>query len=159
MKSKLLLIFVAAATFTHAYAGQSQEEMKPYPEAEEGFVRMVFHLPEVARQEDRKVEILVGKTMAVDCNRSWFGGDLERQTVQGWGYSYFTLTSVRGPMSTMMACPPEETKREMFVSVRGEGYLQPYNSKLPVVTYVPQGFSVRYRIWSAAGDPGYAEVR
>jgi len=44
MKSKLLLIFVAAAAFTYAYAGQSEEEMKPYPEAEDGFVRMVFHL-------------------------------------------------------------------------------------------------------------------
>jgi ecotin len=133
--------------------------MKPYPEAEEGFVRTVFHLPEVANEADRKVEILVGKSIAVDCNRSWFGGDLERRTVQGWGYSYYTLARVQGPMSTMMACPPGEAEREAFVSVKGEGYLQSYNSRLPVVTYVPEGFSVRYRIWTAAGDVGYAEAR
>jgi ecotin len=26
-----------------------------------------------------------------------------------------------------------------------------YNSKLPIVIYVPDGFSVRYRTWSADG--------
>ena len=159
MKSKHLFSALVAVTLGNAVAGQDQDPLQPYPEAEEGFIRTVFHLPEVANEADRKVEILVGKTIVVDCNRSWFGGDLERRTVQGWGYSYFTLARAQGPMSTMMACPPGEAEREAFVSVKGEGYLQPYNSKLPVVTYVPDGFSVRYRIWTAAGDLGYAEVR
>jgi ecotin len=59
----------------------------------------------------------------------------------------------------MMACPPDEKETEAFVQVRGDGYLQPYNSKLPTVTYVPEGFSVRYRIWSAGAEIAHAEVR
>jgi ecotin len=50
----------------------------------------------------------------------------------------------------MMACPGEE-KRTAFVAVNLEDPLLRYNSKLPVVIYVPEGFSVRYRTWSADG--------
>ncbi|HKJ20499.1 MAG TPA: ecotin family protein, partial [Woeseiaceae bacterium] len=82
--------------------------------------------------------------------RHWFGGKLERQVVSGWGYPLYRLSSVAGPASTMKACPGEE-KRTAFVAVNLEDPLLRYNSKLPVVIYVPDGFSVRYRTWSADG--------
>jgi ecotin len=151
-----LLLSAVAAT---ACAGGQEDEMKPYPPAEPGFVRMVFHLPALTNEDDHQVEIRVGKTMMVDCNRRWFSGDLEQKIAQGWGYSYFVLTKAQGPASTMMACPPQEDDSEAFVPVRGQGFMQPYNSKLPVVTYVPEGFSVRYRIWAAGETIGTAEAR
>jgi ecotin len=159
MNSKFLVSVVLVALTANASAGGHKDELEPYPAAEPGFVRMVFNLPEVANESDRKVEIMVGKTMMVDCNRHGFGGDLEQGVAQGWGYSYFVLADVQGPMSTMMACPPEEEKIESFVRVQGEGYIQAYNSKLPMVIYVPEGFSVRYRIWEAREAIGNAEAR
>jgi ecotin len=69
------------------------------------------------------------------------------------------LEKVVGPASTKMACPPGEGKTEAFVAVRGEGFLQPYNSKLPVVVYVPDGFEVRYRIWTAGQVTQRAEAK
>jgi ecotin len=57
-----------------------------------------------------------------------------------------------------MACPPGTENSEKFVAVQGDGYLQRYNSKLPVVVYVPKGFEVRYRTWSAQPGTGVAEV-
>lgn len=159
MYSKLFFFVVLAALTANASAGGQQDELEPYPAAEPGFVRMVFYLPEAANESDHKVEIIVGKTMMVDCNRHGFGGDLARGIAEGWGYSYFVLADVQGPRSTMMACPPGEQKIEAFVKVQGEGYIQPYNSKLPVVTYVPEGFSVRYRIWEAQEAIGDAEAR
>ncbi len=87
--------------------------------------------------------------MPVDCNRTWFGGELERRIAEGWGFSYFVLKNVGPAASSMMACPAGEVKTDAFVQVRGEGFLRRYNSKLPVVVYVPDGFEVRYRIWSA----------
>jgi len=56
----------------------------------------------------------------------------------------------------MMACPPGDTKTEAFVLVRGTGFKQRYNSKLPVVVYVPKDFEVRFRIWSAGDEVGQA---
>ena len=32
----------------------------------------------------------------------------------------------------------------------GDGFMLRYNSKLPIVLYVPKGVEVRYRIWSAS---------
>ena len=58
----------------------------------------------------------------------------------------------------MMACPPGQEKTEAFVLVGGEGLLVRYNGKLPVVTYVPEGFEVRYRIWAAGEAVGRAQV-
>ncbi|MEE4361485.1 MAG: serine protease inhibitor ecotin [Pseudomonadales bacterium] len=153
----LVSLLVAACSSLSTAGGA--DEMTPYPAAETGFVRMVFGLPELAREADRRVEIIVGKTLMVDCNRVGFGGDLEQRVAEGWGYPYFVLERVGGSASTMMACLPGEEEVEAFVQVRGEGFLQPYNSRLPIVVYVPEGFLVRYRIWAAGDDLGHAEVR
>ena len=159
MSFAYLIPVLAAVLLSPAHAAGSADAMRPYPVADPGFERFVFDLPAVDNEADRKVEIVVGKMLMVDCNRIWFGGDLERRIAQGWGYPFFVLAKVGGPASTMMACPPGDEKVEAFVQVRGSGFIQPYNSKLPVVTYVPKGFLVRYRVWAAGNEIGHAEVR
>ena len=39
-----------------------------------------------------------------------------------------------------------------FVTIGGEPFLLRYNSRLPIVVYVPEGVEVRYRIWSAGAE-------
>ncbi len=56
-----------------------------------------------------------------------------------------------------MACP-DSKKTEAFVPVVGDGFLLRYNSKLPVVVYVPKDVEVRYRVWSASQDVQKAKV-
>ena len=75
-----------------------------------------------------------------------------------WGFPYFILKSVTGPASTLMACPPDKKEQEAFVQVRSNQGLLRYNSKLPVVVYVPVDFEVHYRIWTAKEEPGVAQV-
>ena len=50
---------------------------------------------------------------------------------------------------TLMAVDPDASKVNRFIPLGGEPYLIRYNSKLPVVVYVPEGVEVRYRIWRA----------
>ena len=159
MKNIRILVLLTVLLPLGAGFSGGQGDMKPYPAADEGFVRMVFRVPAVENEADRKVEIIVGKTLSVDCNPTWFGGDLEKRVAEGWGYSYFVLQKAGGPASTMMACPPGKEKTEAFVTVRGKGFLQRYNSKLPMVVYVPLGFEVRYRIWQAGKKIGRAEQK
>lgn len=138
-------------------AAERSDELAPYPASEAGLTRWVFRMPALDQEQDHKVEIIVGKTLKVDCNPTWFGGDLEQRVLEGWGYPYFRIPEIGQRASTLMACPPEQEPKDAFVTVRGEGFLQRYNSKLPVVVYAPDGFEVRYRVWSAAPEIGRAE--
>ena len=129
------------------------DDMKAFPPAEKGMVRYVLQLPKQAEESAFKVELLVGKTVRVDAgNRYFFGGKIESEVIQGWGYTRYLLRQL-GPMAgTLMAVDPDAPKVDRFVAVGGEPYLIRYNSRLPIVVYVPEGVEVRYRIWSAAPE-------
>jgi ecotin len=139
---------IAAAFCSLAQAGKL-EEVAPFPKAESGFTRQVIHLTPQSREGDFQVEILAGKTLTVDCNQQRLGGMLEEKNLEGWGYPFYRLETVIGPMSTLMACPDGKRKQE-FVPVVGDGFMLRYNSKLPIVVYVPKDVEVHYRIWSAS---------
>ncbi|MBX9404900.1 serine protease inhibitor ecotin [Pseudomonas baetica] len=147
------LIIATLSTFAHA---AKLEDVAPYPKAEAGFTRQVIHLPKQDQEENFQVEILAGKTLEVDCNRQHLGGVLAEKNLEGWGYPFYRLERVSGPMSTMMACPAGIPKKRAFVPVVGDGFLLRYNSKLPVVVYAPSDVEVRYRIWSASDKVGTA---
>lgn len=50
---------------------------------------------------------------------------------------------------TLMAVDPSEPKKDRWITLGGEPELIRYNSRLPLVVYVPVGVEVRYRIWRA----------
>jgi len=124
--------------------------MKAFPPAESGMVRYVLHVPKQADESAFKVELFVGKTVKIDKdNRYFFGGKIERTTIQGWGFPRYDVSKL-GPMAgTLMAVDPKAPKVDRFITLGGEPYIIRYNSRLPIVIYVPEGVEVRYRIWSA----------
>lgn len=132
---------------------QAADNMKAFPPAEEGMVRYILQLPEQADESLLRVELIVGKTVRIDKENSYsFGGELEAQTIAGWGYTRYTVSKL-GPMAgTLMPVDPNSPKVDRFVTLGGEPYLIRYNSRLPVVVYVPEGAEVRYRIWSAEAE-------
>ena len=123
-------------------------ELKAFPPAGEGMLRFVILLTPQADEDLFRVELLIGKTLMLDAgNRYFFGGKLETETAKGWGYDYFILKSL-GPMAgTLMAVDPEAPKIDRFITLAGYPELHRYNSRLPLVVYVPKGVEVRYRIW------------
>lgn len=128
------------------------DDLKAFPPAAIGFTRQVLTLPREAEEDNLKVELQVGRTVEVDeRNRYFFAGRIEEETIEGWGYPRY-LVKALGPMAgTRMAVDPNAPKRARFVGLGGAPYLIRYNSRLPVVVYVPEGSEVRFRIWRADG--------
>jgi ecotin len=142
-----VVLFAMSSTVAAA-----DDDLEPWPQVGEGEVRWVFRVPALEREQDFKVEIRVGKEIEVDCNKVILGGSLARETIQGWGYPLYRISQIGPGASTLMACPENEPATLRFVAVQGEGFLQRYNSKLPYVVYVPDGFEVRYRVWTAGEE-------
>jgi ecotin len=134
-------------------AGQTGDNLKAFPPAEDGIVRYVLQLPKQADESAFKVELIVGKTIQTDeRNRYFFGGKIETETIQGWGFTRYKVTKL-GPMGgTRMAVDPNAPKVARFITLGGEPYIIHYNSRLPIVVYLPEGVEVRYRIWTAGAE-------
>ena len=135
------------------------DNMKAFPPADPGMVRYVIELPEQANEADWRVELLIGKTVKTDAaNRYFFAGTLETETIEGWGFDRHILRKL-GPMAgTLMAVDPDVPQVERFITLAGEARLLRYNSRLPLVVYVPEGVEVRYRIWRAGDDVATARA-
>lgn len=131
-------------------AWAADNNMKAFPPAGEGMVRYVLQLPKEVDESAFKVELAVGKTVQTDAvNRYFFAGKIEEETIQGWGFPRYVVKKL-GPMAgTLMAVDPDMPKVDRFVTLGGEPCLIRYNSRLPIVVYVPEGVEVRYRIWKA----------
>lgn len=110
---------------------------------------MTPHAVAVAEKGDDesnlKVQLLVGKTMEVDCNQHRLQGEFEDKELESFGYDYYIFETNGNAASTMMACP-DDTKSEKFIS--GEDHFISYNSKLTIPVYTPEGYEVRYTTWS-----------
>jgi len=145
---------IAALSFLAAISSVlAADDMKAFPPAEQGMVRYVLQLPKQDDEFAFKVELIVGKTVQADeGNRYFFGGKIEAETIQGWGFTRYVVSQL-GPMGgTLMAVDPNVPKVNRFITIGGEPYIIRYNSRLPVVVYAPEGVEVRYRIWSATPE-------
>ena len=138
-----------AATGTSATAN-----LEAFPAAEAGMVRHVIQLPQLPEENLIKVELMVGKTVKTDSvNQYFFGGQLKTESIPGWGYKRYILPEL-GPMTgTLMAVDPDAPLVERFITLGGEAPLTRYNSRLPIVVYLPTGVEVRHRLWRAQPKP------
>ncbi|MDA8504966.1 serine protease inhibitor ecotin [Citrobacter sp. Awk 2] len=148
----------AWATTTDASA-QPLEKVAPYPKADKGMKRQVIQLTPEKDESTLKVELLIGQTLEVDCNKHRLGGELDSKTLEGWGYDYYVFDKVTSPVSTMMACPDGKKEKKFITAYLGEDGMLRYNSKLPIVVYTPENVEVKYRIWKAEDKIQDAVVR
>ncbi|MFM8571167.1 MAG: ecotin family protein [Pirellula sp.] len=132
----------------------AQDNMKAYPLPAEGMKRVVVYLESKEQEDDYRIELMVGKTVEVDAaNRFFFGGSLEEESIEGWGFPKFTVKQL-GPMAgTRVGVDPNTPKVKRFVQLGGEPKLLRYNSKLPLVVYVPKDAEVKLRVWVATPQP------
>ncbi|MCE2799870.1 MAG: ecotin family protein [Planctomycetaceae bacterium] len=152
IKSLITLSVILLGSF--AMAQHPQENMKAYPPAAEGMKRLVVYLETKEEEDDYRVELMVGKTVEVDAaNRFFFSGTLEEETIEGWGFPKYVVKQI-GPMAgTRIGVDPDAPKVKRFVKLGGEPKLLRYNSKLPLVVYVPKDAEVKLKVWVASPQP------
>ena len=63
------------------------------------------------------------------------------------GFTYYEVTEFGPTMSTLVGVPPGSPSVKQFV--QGPSTMIGYNSRLPIVVYVPKDATVQYRIWKA----------
>lgn len=146
IKSTLALLFI----FAQASFAADHKELKAFAKAKEGMERVVIVLPHKERGEEDsfKVELIPGKEMMTDgVNRMRLGISLVSKPLKGWGYTFYEIKGKAIAMSTLIAPPPGSKKVKKFV--HGQPLTIRYNSRLPIVIYVPKGTQIRYRIWQA----------
>lgn len=141
------------AVFSAIAQTEAERNLKAFPPAEKGMARHVLMLPPADHEDSLRVELQIGKTVKTDAaNRYFFGGNLHAVNIDGWGFTRYVLTEL-GPMAgTLMAVEPDAPKVERFITLGGEPQLLRYNSRLPLVVYVPMGVEVRHRIWKAGPE-------
>ncbi|QSX31702.1 serine protease inhibitor ecotin [Shewanella cyperi] len=123
------------------------EPVKMFPAPQAGMKQWVLTLPTLADEVDWMVEIQIGQTQWLDCNKHSLKGELKTLTLEGWGYPYYRVDELSEGPSTLRACF-ELAKQQGFVALPGSLRLN-YNSRMPIVFYLPENAELRYRLWQA----------
>lgn len=145
-----LALTLAGATMV---AAQNAAPVDPeiFPAAQAGQTRHVFTIPAIENEGNYQIEIVAGQTMSVDCNTVMISADLDDETLEGWGYTYYEIDDISQPASTMMGCP-DNSRTDKFVGYHmGQDAFLRYNSNMPVIVYAPSDITVGYRIWQTDG--------
>ena len=96
-----------AVTLSGIVHGAKLEDVAPFPKPDSGFTRQVIHLTPQTREDDFQVEILAGKTLAVDCNRQRLGGILDRPRL---GLATADRSALQPVQGTRSGKPPRSSR-------------------------------------------------
>jgi ecotin len=149
-KNLFLVLVISFLTFQNSEINAQQNtrensiDISMFPKAKDGHKLVYIELEPINNETNFQIELYAGKIAEVDCNNYSLMGKFTETNLTGWGYTYFTFESNGHLRSTMMACPDAE-KSEKFVISTSE--FMGYNSKLPIVIYVPDSIAVKYKIW------------
>jgi ecotin len=140
-----LALLIAAAPAKPA------SDIAMFPKAAKGMRQVVIRLPRREDEAQTRVEFYAGQARTIDCNLVSMTSGLTRREVQGWAYPYWEMKVPPPAITTLIGCPPK-SERQAFVHGPPESI--DYRSALPIVVYVPTGYTVRYKLWRTDGAEG-----
>jgi ecotin len=96
------------------------DNMNAFPPAAEGMVRHVLQLPKQDDESDYKEGLIVGKMVHDEGNRYFFTGKIEEETINGWGFPRYNVSTLGQMAGTLMAIDPNAPKVNRFITPGGE---------------------------------------
>jgi len=151
---QLFAIILVAIIFVGSTASAQETITKVntdiFPKAEKGYKKMIIEVPYSDQDQSKRIEFNIGKYMEVDgCNHFSLQGGVEKKDLQGWGYEYYVFKTDGAVVGTQMGCP-DLPKRNLFVTAQPT--MLRYNGKMPIVIYVPEEYSVQFKIYTASPE-------
>ncbi|SNR33489.1 ecotin [Lutibacter agarilyticus] len=140
----LFAVFVFSQENTNKITELKELDISMYPVPKEGFSLYTIQLEPKQNEANFQIELYAEKIEEVDCNKYQLLGEFIKHNLEGWGYSYYEFNSNGDIMGTRMACP-NSSKHEEFV--KSSVILVRYNSNIPIVVYLPNKMSLKYKIW------------
>ncbi|CCD11599.1 unnamed protein product [Trypanosoma congolense IL3000] len=118
----------------------------PYPQPEPDQNCCVLFLEEKPDEEENyRLQLIPGYATNDSAAPSTVSGVVREETIYGWGCNYYVVEL--GPRPTRRRSSQAFEKPTRFVPISSKHLLR-YNSRLPVVVYLPKGVELRYRVWS-----------
>lgn len=121
--------------------------------------RYVIHLPSKPNEEEFKVELRPGRVEKVDgVNHYMLGGRIKTKQLEGFGYDYYEVKL--GPVASTRMAPMDQegaAPQDAFIAINKPKLVR-YNSRLPLVVYVPNNAQLRYRVWTVLNESGAEKV-
>ncbi|MGB0866977.1 MAG: ecotin family protein [Granulosicoccaceae bacterium] len=127
------------------------KNLEAYDRSAPGQLRHVIWLEPIdhAEESSHQVQLRLGVKAWVDgLNHAGLAIKLERGVVQGWGFPYYHFEGDAVVASTRMASKGELSEQWVW----SPASLVDYNSRLPLVVYVPNNFGLSYRILAPLCD-------
>ncbi len=134
-------------------------DLTPYPKPTAAQTRWVIQLPGVLpptadprlspNPGDWRVQLIAGREVEADCNQRAFRGRFRASKMKGLGVSVYTVSDVGPMVSTLMACPPGQAKRKVFIPMGSKPFVVPYDASRPIVVFTPKDLQLRWRLWKA----------
>ncbi len=142
--SIVTILFIVFNLFGQENNNEFKKLLNVFPKIESGFSFRYIKLPQIKLEKNYKIELFVGIQKLLDCNNHFLQGNIEEKNLNGYQYPYYVVESKGEIFGTKMAClNQKETKKIVNISSKIIGY----NSKLPIVVYLPKNMKLTYRIW------------
>lgn len=134
-------------TSQESASAEAQKALEAYPAAEDGQQRWLIWFEAVSENTDEdalRVDVRVGVRTEVDgVNRYRLSGELRKRSVEGWGFDSYHYEGESEVASTRMSAKGVIAQSDI---VWNASQLIRYNSRLPLVVYMPAHLHLSYRI-------------
>lgn len=154
MKKILVTAILAIFSFSISFS----QNTPFYPQPKEGYKRVDLIFPKIENSNNYKVEVRFGMQMELyPCSKAGFNF-ISDALIKGYGikdgrFPYYDLTTNQAEVFEGFmddSCKKEQKVKRKIVS--DNSLFLEYNSYYPIPFYIPESYTLEYRLWNTVTD-------